>query len=47
MKQKLSVTIDKELLSKLDGKLQNKILRNRSHLVEIALIKYLEEECKE
>jgi len=46
MKRKLSVTIDEELLSKLDSKLQNKMLRNKSHLVEIALMKYLEGECK-
>ena len=45
MKKKLSVTVDKELISKLDEILRDdlEIFRNKSHLVEIAIKKYLKE----
>jgi len=43
MKKKLSITIDENLISKLDDRLQDKMLRNRSHLVEVALMRFLEE----
>ncbi|MBT4174212.1 ribbon-helix-helix protein, CopG family [archaeon] len=43
MKQKISVTVDKKLISKLDTKLKDSMLRNRSHLVEIAIERFLEE----
>ncbi|MBU1111286.1 MAG: ribbon-helix-helix protein, CopG family [archaeon] len=43
MKKKLSVSVDEELISKLDDRLKDRMLRNRSHLVEIALMRYLEE----
>lgn len=44
MKRKLSVTVEEDLLSQLDEKLLSNTFRNKSHLVEIALQKYLEEE---
>lgn len=44
MKKKLSVTVEKELISKLDAKLKDGMLRNRSHLVERAIVRYLEDE---
>lgn len=43
MKQKLSVTIDEDLISKVDEKLEDKSFRNKSHFVEIAIEKYLED----
>jgi metal-responsive CopG/Arc/MetJ family transcriptional regulator len=44
MKKKLCVTVEEDLLSKLDGHMSNSIFRNKSHLVEHALQKFLEEE---
>tara|TARA_Y100000310_G_scaffold302766_1_gene340489 strand:- start:61 stop:198 length:138 start_codon:yes stop_codon:yes gene_type:complete len=44
MKQKLSVTVDKEVLKRLEKELKKKVFRNRSHVVEFALNKLLEEE---
>lgn len=41
MKQKLSVTIDEELVERLELKLNNNIFRNRSHLIEVALDEFL------
>jgi len=43
MKKKISVTIDEELVSKLNVKLEDRMLRNRSHVVEVALAKFLED----
>ena len=42
MKQKLSVTIDEELLKKLDAQIETRLFRNKSHIVEYALSKLLE-----
>lgn len=44
MKRKLSVTVEEKVLHQLNEKLSNSLFRNKSHLVEIALQKYLEEE---
>ena len=43
MKRKLSVTVEENLLCQIDEKLSNSLFRNKSHLVEVALQKYLEE----
>ncbi len=43
MKERLSVTIDKELIMTIDEVLNDETFRNKSHLVEIALKKYLKE----
>ena len=41
MKQKLSITIDEEKVKDIEIMLQEGIFRNRSHLLEYALIKFL------
>jgi metal-responsive CopG/Arc/MetJ family transcriptional regulator len=42
MKKKLSVTVEEKLIDQLDSKLKNSLFRNKSHLVEIAIEKFLE-----
>lgn len=42
MKQKLSVTIDEEMLYNVDSMLHDGTFRNKSHLVEVALRKFWE-----
>jgi len=37
MKKKLSISIDSELIGKLDKKLAEGFFRNKSHIVEFAL----------
>jgi len=44
MKQKLSVTIDDELLTKIAAALSSCKFRNKSHLVEFAVKKLMEEQ---
>ncbi len=44
MKQKLSVTVDEDVLKLIDKELEKRIFRNRSHVVEFALSKLLEGE---
>ena len=41
MKRKLSVTVEEDLISQLDEKLSNNLFRNKSHIVEVVLQKYL------
>ncbi len=41
-KQKISITLDEETLKLVEAMLENKAFRNRSHLVEFILDKYLE-----
>jgi len=43
MKQKISITLDKSILDKIEKELEGNIFRNRSHVVEFALSKLLEE----
>jgi Arc/MetJ-type ribon-helix-helix transcriptional regulator len=43
MKQKLSVSFDKETVKKVDEKLVNGIFRNRSHFIEYAVKRFLGE----
>ncbi len=47
MKHKLSVSIDMETVLEMFEKIRDGTFRNRSHLVEYAVKKYLEEEGKE
>lgn len=42
MRQKLSITVNEKILQKLDELLKDATYRNKSHLVEIALQKFLE-----
>jgi metal-responsive CopG/Arc/MetJ family transcriptional regulator len=43
MKEKLSVTVDSELISKLDEIMRKEEFRNKSHLVEVAIKNYIKE----
>ena len=47
MKQSVSVTLETDLVKWIDERVQTMKYRNRSHLVEIALIKFRENEKKE
>ena len=47
MKQSISVTIDKELVDWIDKQVGTKKYRNRSHLVELALTNFRENQKKE
>ena len=42
MKKSVSVTIEKELVSWIDEQVKTQRYRNRSHLVELALMKFRE-----
>jgi len=44
MKQSISVTVDKELVEWIDKQVETQKFRNRSHLVEVALLKFRETE---
>lgn len=44
MKAKLSITIDEEKISKINEILQKGMFRNKSHVLEYALIKFLDGE---
>jgi Arc/MetJ-type ribon-helix-helix transcriptional regulator len=43
MKQKLSITIDEEKVAKVNEILKKGLFRNKSHILEYALIRFLEE----
>ena len=47
MKQKLSITIDEEKIKIIDGILKEGLFRNKSHILEYALIKFLEGNLRE
>jgi Arc/MetJ-type ribon-helix-helix transcriptional regulator len=47
MKQSVSVTLEKELIEWIDKQLETQKYRNRSHLVEVALMRFRESEKKE
>jgi Arc/MetJ-type ribon-helix-helix transcriptional regulator len=47
MKQKLSITIDEEKVKVIDRILKRGLFRNKSHVLEYALIKFLEQDSKE
>ena len=44
MKQSISVTVDKELVDWIDKQVETQRYRNRSHLVELAVLKFRETE---
>ena len=44
MKTKMSITIDEEKLAAINEILQKGLFRNKSHILEYALIKFLEGE---
>ena len=44
MKQVFTVSIDEEVAAKVRAKAKQKPFRNKSHLVELALEEFLEEE---
>ena len=46
MKTKMSITIDEEKLVTINEILQKGLFRNKSHILEYALIKFLEKEQK-
>jgi len=46
-KQKISITIDEQMVNVLEGMLEEGLFRNRSHVIEFALNKFVEKEnCK-
>ncbi|MDP3966075.1 MAG: ribbon-helix-helix domain-containing protein [archaeon] len=44
MKTRVSITIDEEKIEKIDEVLKKGLFRNKSHVMEYALIKFLEGE---
>ena len=44
MKQVFTISIDEELVQKIREATRNSMLRNKSHLVEEAVKKYIEDE---
>ncbi len=47
MKQSISITVEKDLVDWIDRQVGTQKYRNRSHLVELALIRFKENEKKE
>ena len=43
MKSKISISISKELLNKLDARLEDGLFRNKSHIIEYAVNQFLED----
>jgi len=43
MKQKISITVEKEALELIENLLKDHKFRNRSHIIEYSLRKFLEE----
>jgi len=46
MKQKISVSIDEEKIKLIEEKLKEGRFRNKSHIIEYSLDKFLKEEIK-
>ena len=44
MKKKISITIDKEKLEAIEKLLEDKMFRNRSHVIEYGVGKFLDED---
>jgi len=42
MKQSISVTVERDLVTWIDKQVKTQKFRNRSHLVEVALMKFRE-----
>lgn len=47
MKQRISIVLDEETLKLIEEALEDKIYRNRSHIIELILNKNLKKERKE
>jgi len=47
MKQSISVTVEKELVEWMDQRVKTQRFRNRSHFVEVALMRFREQEKKD
>ena len=47
MKERITITLDKELLSWLDKKIEDRIFANRSHSLEFLIKKSMKEENNE
>lgn len=47
MKAKMSVTVEKNLVAWIDHQVETQRFRNRSHAVEVALMRFMENEKKE
>jgi len=47
MKAKMSVTVEKNLVAWIDQQVRTQRFRNRSHAVEVALMKYVLNDKKE
>jgi len=47
MKQKLSITIDEEKIKIIESMLDEGLFRNKSHILEYSLNKFLQEKSKE
>jgi len=47
MKKSISVTVERDLIDWIDQQVKTQKFRNRSHLVELALMKFREKEKKE
>jgi Arc/MetJ-type ribon-helix-helix transcriptional regulator len=47
MKSKISVTVDKKIVDWIDEQVKTQRFRNRSHAVELALMKFIQSEKKE
>jgi len=43
MKQKLSITIEKDKIQAIENIIKNDNYRNKSHFIEIAINKYIQE----
>ena len=41
MKKKISVSLDECLVEKIEGEIQDGFFRNRSHLIELAISKFI------
>lgn len=46
MKSKISVTVDKQIVEWMDKQVETQRFRNRSHAVEVALMRFREAEKK-
>ena len=46
MKAKISVTVDKKIVDWIDERVKTQRFRNRSHAVELALMKFIESDKK-
>ena len=47
MKAKMSVTVEKALVAWIDTQVKTQRFRNRSHAVEVALLKFVQNDKKE